>query len=282
VKTKGAFCNSEHGDAGVDSVTTGKPEIAAIVVCFNEEENIGACLESLQWCDEIVVVDSFSTDRTVEISGRYTNKIFQRAWTGYRDQKAFAHSRATKEWVILVDSDERVPAELREEILSALAADRNRYVAYTVPRLVYYLGRWWWRGGWYPDYDVRVFKRELAWWGGLDPHERIFVEGPTRRLRNPLYHYSYRDIADHLNRINRFTQLSAQELKNAGKRWRWRDSLVHPPFRLFRSFVWKRGFLEGNCGFFVAATAAFYVFIKYAKLRELELKEKADGEFEQS
>jgi hypothetical protein len=120
----------------------------------------------------------------------------------------------------------------------------------------------------------------LAWCGGLDPHERIFVKGRTQRLRNPLYHYSYHDIADHLTRINRFTQLSAGELRNAGKRWRWRHSLVHPPFRLFRSFVWKRGFLEGNCGFFVAATAAFYVFMKYAKLRELELKEKSDGERE--
>ncbi|MGH7847175.1 MAG: glycosyltransferase family 2 protein [Candidatus Binatia bacterium] len=262
------------------SITSGKPQIAAIVVCFNEEKNIGACLDSLQWCDEIVVVDSFSTDRTVEICRRYTDRIFQRAWGGYRDQKAFAHSQATKEWVLLVDSDERVSPELGDEIRDTLQRDRNRCVAYSVPRLVYYLGRWWWHGGWYPDYDIRVFKRDVAWWGGMDPHERIFVKGRTRRLRNPLHHYSYRDITDHLNRINHFTGLSSRELKEAGKRWRWPDSLIHPPFRLFRSFIWKKGIVEGSAGFFVAATAAFYVFMKYAKLRELELKGTPDGERE--
>ncbi|HWP59047.1 MAG TPA: glycosyltransferase family 2 protein [Candidatus Acidoferrales bacterium] len=250
--------------------------ISAIVVCFNEEKNIGACLESLTWCDEIVVVDSFSTDRTVEICRRYTDRVIQRPWTGYRDQKAFAHSQATKEWVFLVDSDERVPDALRDEIHDALAGDGGRYAAYAVPRLVYYLGRWWWRGGWYPDYDIRLFRRELAWWGGLDPHERILVRGRTRKLRNPLHHYSYRDIADHVDRINRFTDISSRELSKNGQRWRWRESLLHPPFRFLRSFVWKRGFLEGPAGFFVAATAAFYVFIKYAKLRELELRGRRD------
>ncbi len=246
--------------------------ISAIIVCFNEEDNIDDCLQSVTWCDEIVVVDSFSTDRTVEICRRYTDRVFQRAWAGYRDQKAFAHSKATKEWVILVDSDERVPPELRAEIQEALRGHGSRYAAYAVPRVVYYLGRWWWRGGWYPDYDIRVFKRAQARWGGLDPHERIFVQGRVRRLRNPIHHYSYRDITDHLSRINHFTSLSARELKESGQRWRWWNSIFHPPFRFLRSFVWKRGFLEGAPGFFIAATAAFYVFLKYAKLRELELK----------
>jgi len=134
--------------------------VSAIVVCFNEEQNIGECLESLRWCDEIVVVDSFSSDRTVEISKRYTDRVMQRRWTGYRDQKAFAHSQASKDWVLLVDADERVTPELRDEIRDALAHDADRYVAFAIPRLVFYLGRWWRRGGWYPDYDVRLFRRE--------------------------------------------------------------------------------------------------------------------------
>ncbi|TAK03509.1 glycosyltransferase family 2 protein, partial [bacterium] len=125
-----------------------RPAISAIVVCFNEEDNIGRCLQSLTWCDEIVVVDSFSTDRTVEICRQYTDRIIQRAWAGYRDQKAFAHSQATKDWVILVDADERVPPELRDEIQDALQRCGTRYAAFSVPRLVHYLGRWWWRGGW--------------------------------------------------------------------------------------------------------------------------------------
>lgn len=248
--------------------------ISAIVVCYNEEERIEACLESLHWCDEIVVVDSFSTDRTPEICRRYTERFLQRAWTGYRDQKAFAHSQASKDWVLLVDSDERVTPELRAEIEAELMLQNGRYAGYAVPRLVYYLGRWWRRGGWYPDYDVRLFRRERATWGGSDPHEKILVDGPIRRLRNPLHHYSYRNIDDHLQRINRFTSISAQELYKRGVRWRLSDALARPVGRFFRSYLLKRGFMEGFAGFYIAATAAVYVFLKYAKLWELEVEEK--------
>jgi glycosyltransferase involved in cell wall biosynthesis len=254
-----------------------RPEISAIVVCYNEEENIGDCLESLRWCDEIVVVDSFSTDRTVEICRQYTDRVIQRPWAGYRDQKAFAHSQATREWVFLVDADERVPSDLREEARDALNRSDSRTDAFSVPRLVYHLGKWWWRGGWYPDYDVRIFRRDRATWAGSDPHEQILVNGKVRRLRHPLHHYSYRDIADHIKRINHFTTVSAGELKGLGRRWRWTDSLFRPAARFFYSYVWKRGFLEGFPGFFIAVTAAVYVFLRYAKLRELELKDQKEG-----
>ncbi|MBI4527655.1 MAG: glycosyltransferase family 2 protein [Deltaproteobacteria bacterium] len=251
-----------------------KSEISAIVVCFNEEDNIRECLESLKWCNEIVVVDSFSTDRTLEICRRYTDRVFQRPWAGYRDQKSFAHSQATKDWVFLVDADERVTRELRAEIQAALSRFGNRVAAFSVPRLVYYLGRWWWRGGWYPDYDIRLFRRDRARWGGLDPHEKILVDGEIRRLSHPLHHFSYRNIRDHIERINHFTTVSSKELKLQGRRWRWSDNLLRPPFRFFRSYLWKRGFLEGFPGFFVAVTGAVYVFLKYVKLRELELRER--------
>ena len=121
--------------------------IAAIVVCFNEEDRIQDCLESLSWCNEIVVVDSFSSDRTPEICRRYTDRFIQRRWRGYRDQKAYAHSQTSADWVLLVDSDERVPAELKEEILRVLAIEDRQCAGYAVPRLVHYLDRWWWRGG---------------------------------------------------------------------------------------------------------------------------------------
>jgi glycosyltransferase involved in cell wall biosynthesis len=248
--------------------------VSAIVVCFNEEERIGDCLENLRWCDEIVVVDSFSTDRTPEICRGYTDRFIQREWAGYRDQKAFAHSQASKDWVFLVDSDERVTAELRNEIENALVQDNGRYAGYAVPRLVHYLDRWWRRGGWYPDYDVRLFRRERATWGGSEPHEKILVDGAVRRLRYPLHHYSYRNIEDHLQRINRFTSISSRESKKQGRRWRLSDALLRPAARFFHSYVLKRGFIEGFAGFYVAVTAAVYVFLKYAKLWELELEEK--------
>lgn len=249
-----------------------RPEISAIVVCFNEEDNIRDCLESLRWCDEIVVVDSFSTDRTVEICRQYTGRIIQRPWGGYRDQKVFAHSQATKEWVFVVDADERVPPELTEEIRNALDHFGPRFAAFSVPRLAYYLGRWWWRGGWYPDYDTRIFRRDRAVWGGSEPHQQVLVSGRVRKLKHPLYHYSYRNIQDHIQRINRYTTLSSRELYVQGKHWRWTDSLIRPTLRFLYSYVWKKGFLEGFPGFFVAATASMYVFLKYAKVRELELR----------
>ncbi|HME60504.1 MAG TPA: glycosyltransferase family 2 protein [Candidatus Binatia bacterium] len=248
--------------------------VSAIVVCFNEEDRIEDCLESIRWCDEIVIVDSFSTDRTPEICRRYTDRFVQRQWTGYRDQKAFAHSQASKDWVLLVDSDERVTPELKEEILSVLAGENGRYAGYAVPRLVKYLDRWWWHGGWYPDYDVRLFRRERATWGGSDPHEKILVDGPVCRLRHPLHHYSYRNIEDHLERINRFTSISSRELRKEGGQWRLSAALLRPAVRFFRSYFLKRGFMEGFAGFYVAVTAAVYVFLKYAKLWELELEEK--------
>jgi glycosyltransferase involved in cell wall biosynthesis len=251
-----------------------KVTISAIVVCFNEEENIARCLESLRWCDEIVVVDSFSTDRTVEICRKYTDNVIQRTWAGYREQKAFAHSQATQEWVFLVDADERVTDELRDEIQQAVKRDAGKYMGYAVPRLVFYLRRWWRRGGWYPDYTVRLFRRDRATWGGSDPHEKIIVDGAVGRLRHPLEHFSYRDINDHMARINRFTSISSNELHKEGGKFRVSDALLRPPVRFLRSYIFKGGFREGFAGFYVAVTAAVYVFLKYAKLWEIELEEK--------
>jgi glycosyltransferase involved in cell wall biosynthesis len=256
--------------------------VSAVVVCFNEEDRIADCLESVRWCDEIVVVDSFSTDRTAEICRRYADRFVQQAWAGYRDQKAFAHSLATRDWVLVVDADERVTLELRQEIIDALNRDGQAYAGYAVPRLVYFLRRWWWRGGWYPDYGVRLFRRERATWGGTDPHEEIIVDGRICRLKNPLHHYSYRNIDDHIQRINRYTSLSSRELKKEGEGWRRSDALLRPAVRFFRFYILERGFLEGFAGFYVALTAAFYVFLKYAKLWELEIEEKNKIERERS
>jgi glycosyltransferase involved in cell wall biosynthesis len=253
-----------------------RPTVSAIIVCFNEENDIGDCLESVRWCDEIVVVDSFSTDRTVEICRQYTDRVMQRQWAGYRDQKAFAHSQATKDWVLLVDSDERVTPELRDEIRETLQSNSGDCAGYSVPRLVFYLKRWWWRGGWYPDYDVRLFRRDRATWGGADPHEKILVDGKVRRLRHLMHHFTYRNIDDHIERINRFTSISSAELRKGAERWRLTDALFRPAFRFFRSYVLKRGFMDGFAGFYVAVTAAVYVFLKYAKLWEIELEEKDD------
>lgn len=253
------------------------PRVSAIIVCFNEEGNIRACLESVRWCDEIVVVDSRSTDRTLAIAREFTDRVFVRDWPGYREQKQFALDQARYEWVLNVDADERVSPELRSELLHELARAEPRLVGYWIPRLVYYLGRWWYRGGWFPDYRLRFFRRDRATWGGVNPHEKVLVDGPTKRLSGRLLHFTYRDVSQHMVTVNRLTDISSRELLRRRGGARRRDLSLRPAWRFVRSFFVDRGIEEGWAGFFVAATAAFYVYLKYAKAVELSGAKPSEG-----
>lgn len=252
-----------------------RARVSCTIICYNEEASIRAALESVKWCDEIVVVDSFSDDGTVAICREYTARIFQRPWPGFVEQKAFALEQARYPWVLNLDADERVSPELRDEILEVLKAPRAD--GYYIPRLVYYLGRWWWRGGWYPDYRLRLFRRERVVWGGIDPHEKVILDGRSARLRGPLLHYTYQDIGDHLATINGFTGVAARELLMRGRTTSVGDLLLRPFWRFVRFYVLRRGFTEGLAGLFVAESAAFYVFAKYAKLWEATALRRAGG-----
>jgi glycosyltransferase involved in cell wall biosynthesis len=243
--------------------------VSAIVVCFNEEPNIRACLESVRWCDEIVVVDSHSMDRTRDIVRQFTDRIFVRDWPGYREQKQFALDQARFEWVLNLDADERVSPELRAEIQNELADGTPGVDGFYIPRLVYYLGRWWHRGGWYPDYRLRLFRRDKAHWGGINPHEKVIIDGRTRRLSGNLLHFTYANVREHLHTVNRLTDISAAEVVKQGRGIGATSLLFRPAWRFFRSLVVDRGVLEGWPGLFVAATGSFYVFLKYAKAREM-------------
>jgi glycosyltransferase involved in cell wall biosynthesis len=245
-----------------------RPQISAIVVCYNEEDNIRACLESVVWCDEIVVVDAHSTDRTLVVVREFTDRIFVRPWPGYLEQKQFALDQVRCEWVLNLDADERVSPELRAEIQHELADGAPGIDGFYVPRLVHYLGRWWYRGGWYPDYRLRLFRRSKARWGGVNPHEKVLVNGRTRRLSGNLLHFTYADVSQHVHTVNRLTEISAVEALKRGRVGGW-QVLAHPVWRFFRSLLVDRGILEGWPGFFVAVTASFYVFLKYAKVLEL-------------
>src|SRR5262249_14857670 len=161
------------------------------------------------WCDELVVVDGGSTDRTVELVRSFTDRVVYHPWPGYRAQKQFALDAAGGEWVLNVDADERVTPELSAEIRAALATAPARVSGFAVPRLVCYLGRWWYHGGWYPRRVLRVVRRRDARWGGVDPHERAVVDGRVVPLRWPILHYTYRDISDHLRSINKLTAVAA-------------------------------------------------------------------------
>ena len=241
--------------------------VSCCIICKDEEENIKRCLESVKWCDEIVVVDSFSSDKTISICQDYPTQIIQRTWPGYIEQKRFALSQAKNNWVLNVDADEEVTPLLRKEIEFVLQQDDPAVDGYYIPRLVRYLGRWWWRG-WYPGHRLRLFRKDKVNWGGINPHEKVLLRGTADRLRGNLYHYTYDDISDHLRTINGLTDVSSRELSTSNRTIKTSAILFRPLWR-FVSFYFVRGcILDGIPGLFISVTSAFYVFLKYAKLAE--------------
>lgn len=241
--------------------------ISCFIICFNEEANIRRCLESVKWCDEIIIVDSFSTDRTVEICRQYASRIIQRPWPGYVEQKRFALAQTTHEWVLNVDADEEVSPVLQREILFVLQRNDPAVDGLSIPRLVYYLGQWW-RRGWYPGRRLRLFRKAKVRWGGVDPHEKVLLRGHEDRLVGDLYHYTYADIRDHLRAVNGLTEVAVHEQIVRGRRARVNDLTLRPFWRFLRFYLLRGTFTYGVPGFFVAVTSAFYVFLKYAKLWE--------------
>jgi glycosyltransferase involved in cell wall biosynthesis len=244
--------------------------VSACVICFNEERNIARCLSSLGWVDELIVVDSGSTDRTVEIARSFTDLVCHRDWTGYADQKNFAMSAAHGEWVLSVDADEEVPGELRLEIGRVLASG-TRDAGFRIPRRSFYQGRWINHSGFYPDRQLRLFRRGCARWVGLRVHERVEVDGPVGRLRNDLLHYPYNGvISGQLKTVDAFSTLLARDLRDRGVKFRLRLLVLRPIFKFLEVYVLKRGFLDGMAGLIIAGTSAFAMFVRYVKLREME------------
>ena len=247
-------------------------KISACVITFNEEANIHRCLGSLTWCDEIVVLDSFSTDNTLALCSAYTENIHQQEWEGYITQRNRSKKLASHEWVLIMDADEEVSSEMREQIQHVLQQDEIPYMGYEFPRQVYYLGRWIKFGEWNPDRKLRFFKKNKGTSGGEEPHDMVFIDGPVKRLSGKIYHYTYTDITDHINQANRFSSLSAEAKFKAGKKFKLSDVILRPSFRFFKSFIFKLGFLDGRRGFMIAVISAFSVTMKYFKLWNMERK----------
>ncbi len=249
-----------------------REKVSACVTTLNEERNIRRCLRSLAWCDEIIVVDSFSTDRTVEVSREFTDRVYTHEWLGYIGQKNLIRRMANHPWLLFVDADEEVSPELRAEILDELEDHAGDYVGYQFPRMVNYIGRWIRHGEWYPDVKLRLFLKDRGRSGGQEPHDQVFVNGPVKTLKNHLWHYTYDDLHDHLETMNRFSSITAQEKMRAGSKFRWLDLFFRPPFRFLKAFILRGGFLDSWRGFLIALISAFGVAMKYAKLWELEYR----------
>ena len=247
------------------------PGLSVVIITKNEGDNIVACLRSVRWADETIVVDSHSTDNTIALAqaeGAITHQI---DWQGFGAAKQQAVDFASHDWVLSLDADERITPELANEIRQAITSDRHSdiYAGYEIPRLTNFIGRWIHHSGWRPDYVLRLFRKSTGGFSDALVHEGVTVSGKVGRLKHDILHYSYRSLEDYLERLNRYTTLAAEELSSNGARFRLWQALVKPPAIFIKRYFLKLGALDGWAGFQIAFLSAVYVFVKYAKLWRL-------------
>ncbi len=246
-----------------------KSNISVILITHNEEENIVECLQSVSWADEIIVIDSKSTDRTVELAKQFTSKVYVTEWKGYGGAKNYALSKATSKWILWLDADERVTPELAYEIKSIVCNQQEEFTAYKVPRRAYFLGKWIKHCGWYPGFVVRLFKRDASEFNDSRVHEKIKVHGEIGTLKNDLLHFTDHTLFHYVDKFNRYTTLAAEDLFDKSKKISLYDLMIRPLYLFIKMFIVRLGFLDGMHGFILSILSANYVFVKYAKLREI-------------
>lgn len=257
---------SAGGPATGQAATSGRPRLSACIISYNEADRIEACLRSLSFCDEIVVVDSHSTDATRELASALGARVIERDWPGYRTQKQFAVDAASNDWVLCLDADERVSPELRAEIEAERERGFASHAGWSLPRITDYFGRFLRHGNAYPDRLVRLFDRRRGRWIGHEIHENTQVDGTVGRMRGHLEHFSYRSLSDHQARMQRYAALMAQALHAGGKSCGLGKVLLNPQWRFFRGYVLRLGFLDGWRGLVFALVEANYVRRKYLGL----------------
>jgi glycosyltransferase involved in cell wall biosynthesis len=245
------------------------PKVSVTVITRNEAADIGDALASVSWADELIVVDSESTDDTASIARRFTDRVVVRPWPGYVEQKNFAASLACHDWVLSLDADERVTPALAAEIQRTLQQGPE-HKGFQIPRVTWHLGRWIRTTDWYPDYQLRLYDRRSAQWTGRYVHESLVVNGGVGRLREDLQHYAYRDVAEHLETIDRYTTYAARQMHEDGRRAGWLQIAGHPALAFLRNYVLRGGIRDGVPGLIVSAMNAHYVMLKFAKLWELD------------
>ena len=257
-----------HGLLSVDGKLAPVPKLSVVVITLDEASNIDDALASVTWADEIVVVDCGSSDETVALARRHTDRVSHRDWTGYGDQKNHATGLATHDWVLSLDADERVSPELATEIATLLGQD-PAHRGYRLPRTTRYLGEWIRTTTWYPDHQLRLYDRRVASWSSDLVHESVRVDGSVGRLLHELRHHAYRDLSSHVATIDRYTTLAATQLLDRERRSGPLDLLVRPPIAFLQNYLLLRGCLQGVPGLVVSLMNAYYVLLKYAKLWEL-------------
>jgi len=241
-------------------------KISATIITYNEERNVSRAIESLRCADEILVLDSGSNDRTVEIAEKLGARVIEGQWPGYANQKNLAAEKATHDWILSLDADESLSEALEGEIWR-LKKNGPQFDAYTMPRLAQYLGRWIRHSGWYPDRKVRLYDRRKGRWEGDFVHESVKVDGRLGHLNSNLLHFTCNSLSEHLKTMDRYTTLAAEQLLATGQTASWGRLVLEPPWTFFETYVLKLGFLDGVEGLAIANMAALYNFVKYAKAR---------------
>lgn len=254
-------------------------QLSGVVICCNEEEKVAACLESLaEVCDEIVVLDSGSTDGTLAICRGYTKRVTVEPWRGYRDQKQRATDLASGDWILSLDADERLSPELVAEVRAWKGQDPGACDGYRIPRVTFFLGNWIRHSTWYPDRQLRLFRRGSGRWVGGRVHERFDVSsGRVGELRNEIQHLTYAGIDEYLDQLKRFSALAAEDQYERGRRARIHHLLLHPVVAFWRNYLWRLGFLDGLPGLAVAWLSAVSTVFKYLKLIELQIDAENRG-----
>ncbi len=244
------------------------------IISHDEEANLRRCLESAaDLAREIVVVDSGSTDGTLDVAREFGARVSHQDWLGHRDQKNVALGLCAQPWVLALDCDEELSAELRAAVITFFeSGDAERFAGAEMARKVFFLGRWITHGDWYPDRKLRLFRHDQAHWGGSPEHDRIELEGggAVQRLAGDLHHYSFRDMRHYISKINGFADVFLERQRAAGARWSLAATLFRPWWRFFRAYVLRRGFLDGFPGFWIAVATAFFAFVRYSRKYEDE------------
>lgn len=252
-----------------------RPPVSVTIITLNEEENIARAIRSVSWADEVIVVDSGSIDKTVEIARSLGAKVIQNPWPGYGRQKNFAQESASYDWILNIDADEEVSPELAAEIQGALAQPEEARGFY-FPRKTFYLGRWIRHGGWYPNHLVRLADRRRASWTEPKVHEALIVRGMVAGLRSPLHHYAFRSIQEQILTNLNFSHLGSEDLRRSGRRGSLMLLLLKPFGKFLETYLLKRGFLDGMPGLIISINAAHSMFLKYAYLIEADIRVQSD------
>ncbi len=246
-----------------------RESLSAVIITLNEESNLARCLDGLDWVDEIIIADTGSTDDTKDVARKYTQNVYSIPWNGFGDAYNRALDFATKDWILFVHADEELTKELIKEIKDILSDKVGKRDGYYIARLPNFLGHWVKHGGWFPSYEMRLFRRGKGRCNTRIVHQDVEIEGEKGYLKSYLLHYTDPSLEIYLEKMNRFTTMAAKELFDNGRRCRFWDLLFRPPAVFHKMFITKAGFMDGFVGFLAAGFSSLHVFVKYLKLKKL-------------